>query len=149
MFVSKKKYVHALEQWNHWQETAEKTIERNGRLLVELKDMHELSTRVNDLSTEIREYNKRLIKELDRVKLKLALVTEERDHYEERCRYLEGEVEDKEELEAKLDSATRHIKLADDTIFVIEDALYRQKSDDVIQLHIDEYYEEVKLLDTK
>ena len=53
------------------------------------------------------------------------------------------------ELEAKLDFATRHIQLADDTIFAIEDALYRQKGDDVIQLHIDEYYEEVKLLDTK
>ena len=53
------------------------------------------------------------------------------------------------ELEAKLSRTTEHVKLADDTIFDIEDALYRQKGDDVIQLHIDEYYEEVKLLDTK
>lgn len=53
------------------------------------------------------------------------------------------------ELEAKLSRTTEHVKLADDTIFDIEDALYRQKGDGVIQLHIDEYYEEVKLLDTK
>lgn len=53
------------------------------------------------------------------------------------------------ELEAKLSRTTEHIQLADDTIFDIEDALYRQKGDDIIQLHIDEYYEEVKLLDTK
>lgn len=53
------------------------------------------------------------------------------------------------ELEAKLNSVTRHTKLADDTIFAIEDALYRQKGDDIIQLHIDEYYEEVELLDIK
>ena len=53
------------------------------------------------------------------------------------------------ELEAKLSRTTEHVKLADDTIFAIEDALYRQKGDGVIQLHIDEYYEEVKLLDTK
>lgn len=53
------------------------------------------------------------------------------------------------ELETKLSRTTEHVKLADDTIFDIEDALYRQKGDSVIQLHIDEYYEEVKLLDTK
>lgn len=53
------------------------------------------------------------------------------------------------ELKAKLSRTTEHVKLADDAIFAIEDALYRQKGDDVIQLHIDEYYEEVKLLDTK
>ena len=53
------------------------------------------------------------------------------------------------ELEAKLHSVTRHIRLANGTIFAIEDALYRQKGDGVIQLHIDEYYEEVELLDTK
>lgn len=50
-------------------------------------------------------------------------------------------------LEAKLNSVTRHIQLADGTIFAIEEALYRQKGDDVIQLHIDEYYEEVNQLD--
>lgn len=53
------------------------------------------------------------------------------------------------EFEAKQARQVQHIKLADDTIFAIEDALYRQKGDDIIQLHIDEYYEEVKLLDTK
>jgi predicted nuclease with TOPRIM domain len=58
-------------------------------------------------------------------------------------------LEQKEELEAKLDAVTEHIQLADGTIFAIEEALYRQKGDSVIQLHIDEYYEEVKLLDTK
>lgn len=100
MFVSRKKYVHALEQWNHWQETAEKAIERNERLLVELKDMHVLSTRVNDLSTEIHEYNKRLIKELDRVKLKLALVTEQRDELEDECKRLEVDLLDLEMIVA-------------------------------------------------
>lgn len=53
------------------------------------------------------------------------------------------------ELEAKLILITGHIRLADNTLFAIEDALYRQKGDDVIQRHIDEYYEEVKHLDTK
>lgn len=53
------------------------------------------------------------------------------------------------ELESKLSRTTEHIQLADGTIFAIEEALYRQKGDGVIQLHIDEYYEEVKLLDTK
>jgi hypothetical protein len=45
------------------------------------------------------------------------------------------------ELEAKLVLVTEHIQLADDTIFAIEDALYRQKGDNAIQLHIDEYYD--------
>lgn len=53
------------------------------------------------------------------------------------------------DLETKLSRTTEHVKLADDTIFDIEDALYRQKGDDIIQLHIDEYYEEVRFLDTK
>ena len=53
------------------------------------------------------------------------------------------------ELEAKLNSTTRHIQLADGTIFAIEEALYRQRGDEVIQSYIDEYYEEVELLDTK
>ena len=52
-------------------------------------------------------------------------------------------------LEAKLHSVTRHIQLADGTIFAIEEALYRQRGDEVIQSYIDEYYEEVELLDTK
>jgi hypothetical protein len=58
-------------------------------------------------------------------------------------------LEQKEELEVKLSRTTEHIQLADGTIFAIEEALYRQKGDNAIQLHIDEYYEEVKLLDTK
>ena len=53
------------------------------------------------------------------------------------------------EFEAKQARQVQHIQLADDTIFAIEDALYRQKGDGTIQLHIDEYYEEVKHLDTK
>lgn len=96
MFVSKKKYVRALEQWNHWQEVAEEKTKENDRLLAELKDMHALSTRVNDLSGEIHEYNKRLIKELDRVKLKLALVTEQRDELENECKCLEMDLLDAE-----------------------------------------------------
>ena len=53
------------------------------------------------------------------------------------------------ELKDELNFVTELIRLANGTIFAIEDALYRQKGDGVIQLHIDEYYEEVKLLDTK
>jgi predicted nuclease with TOPRIM domain len=150
MFVSRKKYVRALEQWNHWQEVAEEKTKENDRLLAELKDMHALSTRVNDLSGEIHNYNKLLMKELDRVKLKLSLVTKQRDELQDECNSLETNLLARcGELEAKLSRTTEHIQLADGTIFAIEEALYRQKGDSVIQLHIDEYYEEVKLLDTK
>jgi predicted nuclease with TOPRIM domain len=94
MFVSRKKYVRALEQWNHWQEIAEEKTKENDRLLAELKDMHALSVRVNDLSGEIHNYNKLLMKELDRVKLKLSLVTKQRDELQDECNALETDLLD-------------------------------------------------------
>lgn len=208
MFVSRKKYIRALEEWEKWEniatearESAAQSIkiadkfeavaiscqEDNKRILKQQKEMidtmrkteaelaemrrkysvlrRDYEVLMNDyevldteyckleaerdhLSDELTYYEEDK-KELEELEVKYGKVEEERDHYEERCRYLEGEVEDKEELEAKLNSATEHVKLADSTIFDIEDAIYRQKGDDIIQLHIYEYYKEVKHLDTK
>lgn len=177
MWISKKKYNELVTQKEDFERIATNAVAQNGRLLDEWHDAMEEMKSIQKLNHDLVDRNEELlgrVKELEaelqgarrdsqqwaedfegldkaygQLEIDCDKLCEERDHYEERCRYLEGEVEDKEELEAKLDSATGHVKLADDTIFAIEDALYRQKGNDVIQLHIDEYYEEVKLLDTK
>ena len=169
-FVSKKKYEALLKQKKDLERIATNAVAQNGRLLDEWHDAMEEMKSIQKLNHDLVDRNEELAVELVEMQRKYKVLCRdyevlmsdyevldaeyikmegELDHYEERCRYLEDEVEDKEEFEAKLDSATRHIKLADDTIFAIEDALYRQKGDDFIQLHIDEYYEEVKFLDTK
>lgn len=90
--------------------------------------------------------NGRLLEEWDAAIKEMKSIQELNKHLVKHNDVLAAYTKD---LEAKLSRTTEHVKLADDTIFDIEDALYRQKGDDVIQLHIDEYYEEVKLLDTK
>jgi hypothetical protein len=98
------------------------------------------------IATNAVAQNDRLLEEWN------AAIQEKRDLRESNLRLAEYNDEllaHCKELEAKLVLVTEHIQLADGTIFAIEEALYRQKGDNVIQLHIDEYYEEVKLLDTK
>jgi chromosome segregation ATPase len=177
MFVSKKKYNELLEQKKDLEKIATNAVAQNDRLLEEWNAAIQEKRDLRESNLRLVEYNDKLLahckeleaklqgarqdsqqwaedfEELDSAYGQLEIgydrLCEERDHYEERCRYLEGEVEDKEELEAKLALVTEHIQLADGVIFAIEEALYRQRGDDVIQRHVDEYYEEVKLLDTK
>lgn len=177
MFVSRKKYEALLEQKKDFERIAMNAVVQNGRLLDDWGDAIEKMKSIQELNHGLVRDNDELVarikeleaglqgarrcsqqwaedfEELDKAYGQLEIdcdkLREERDHYEERCRYLEGEVEDKEELKGELDFVTRYVQLANDTIFAIEDALYRQKGDNAIQLHIDEYYEEVKLLDTK
>jgi hypothetical protein len=108
-------------------------------LLEQKKDLERIATNAVTRNGRLLEDWGAAIKEMEELqKLSLRLVEQN-----------EGLIAHNKELKAKLDAATEHIRLADDTIFAIEDALYRQKGDNAIQLHIDEYYEEVKLLDTK
>ena len=72
--VSNKKYMHALEMWNKWEEQATNLALDNGRLLKEMKEINDLSKRVNDNSTAI-------LAECRRLREKLALVEKERDYY--------------------------------------------------------------------
>ena len=131
MWISKKKYNELVAQKDDYDRIAFNAVEQNGRLLDELdaaiKEMesiqdlnHRLQRRNEELLTcikeleaelqEVRQYNQQWaddFEELDiaygHLEIERDTLREERDHYEERCRYLEGEVEDKEELEAKLD----------------------------------------------
>ena len=130
MFIRRKIYNALLEQKNDFERIASKAVTQNGRLLdqwketlAELKDIQafnhslidrndELLARVKELETELqgaRQYSQQWaddFEELDiaygQLEIERDTLREERDHYEERCRYLEGEMEDKEELEAKL-----------------------------------------------
>ena len=130
-FVSKKKYDAMVAERDKWDGIAAEAVAQNGRLLdswgttiEEMKSIQELKlqlaernegllARVKELEAELemaRQDNQRWaddLEELDlaygRLETDYDRLCEERDHYEERCRYLEGEMEDKEELEAKLD----------------------------------------------
>ena len=60
--------------WNKWEEQATNLALDNGRLLKEMKEINDLSERVNDNSTAI-------LAECRRLREKLALVEKERDYY--------------------------------------------------------------------
>ena len=72
--VSNKKYMHALEMWNKWEDQATSLAFDNGRLLKEMQEINDLSKRVNENNMEI-------LAECRRLKEKLELVEKERDYY--------------------------------------------------------------------
>lgn len=131
MWISKKKYNDLIAERDNYNKIASETIQLNGRvidsntrILEEMKGVqelnHNLQRRNEELLAHIEELEAELqgarqtiqqwmddFEELDiaygQLETECDTLREERDHYEERCRYLEGEMEDKEELEAKLD----------------------------------------------
>ena len=136
MFVSWKKLCKiAQEEAEAWRKIAIDRSERIEELLEQIKDLYnkradmynyccelkhdknELLIRCQELEAELqraRQSNQQWTKdfeELDiaygRLEIERDTLREERDHYEERCLYLEGEMEDKDELEAKLDFAIK------------------------------------------
>lgn len=72
--VSNKKYKYALEKWDEWENIATKVVKENGILLKEMKEINDLSKRIND-------NNGALIEECRRLREQLAIVTAERDRY--------------------------------------------------------------------
>lgn len=72
--VTNKKYKYALEKWNAWEKMATNLALDNGRLLNEMKE-------INDLSKRVNEQNGALIAECRRLREQLAVVTAERDRY--------------------------------------------------------------------
>ena len=72
--VSNKKYKYALEKWNEWEKLATDVAKQNGILLKEMKD-------INDLSLRVNEQNGELLAECCRLREQLAVVTAERDRY--------------------------------------------------------------------
>lgn len=72
--VSNKKYKYALEKWNEWENMATSLAYDNGKLLKEMKEINDLSIRVNN-------HNGALIAECRRLREQLAVVTAERDCY--------------------------------------------------------------------
>jgi hypothetical protein len=72
--VTNKKYKYALEKWNEWEKMATSLALDNGRLLKEMKE-------INDLSLRVNEHNGALLAECRRLREQLAVVTAERDRY--------------------------------------------------------------------
>lgn len=72
--VSNKRYKYALEKWNQWETMATDVIKQNGELLREMRE-------INDLSMRVNEHNSTLLAECRRLHEQLAIVTKERDHY--------------------------------------------------------------------
>jgi hypothetical protein len=72
--VSNKRYKYALEKWNEWENIATDVVKENGVLLKEMKEINDLSKRIND-------NNGALIAECRRLREQLAVVTAERDRY--------------------------------------------------------------------
>lgn len=72
--VSNKKYKYALEKWNEWENMATDVAKQNGELLREMKE-------INDLSMRVNEHNGALIAECRKLREQLAVVTAERDRY--------------------------------------------------------------------
>ena len=130
MFIRRKTYNAIVAEIDTWKELAEKMVgvaenfQRNGsrwqdiaiscqednkRLVAHeeemLNKMKELEAELQGARQTIQQWAEDF-EELDlaygRLDTDYDKLREERDHYEERCRYLEGEIEDKEELEAKL-----------------------------------------------
>lgn len=117
MFISKKKYQALLAERDRWEELAASTSAQNGSLLTELKEMHAIAKTVNDHNGQLIKQNKLLKEARDyaagmadyykdllesktdeedlaysRLETDYEKLREERDHYEERCRYLEDEL---------------------------------------------------------
>ena len=135
MWISKKKYNELIEQKDNYERIARETIQLNGRVIDSNKRILEQTKDVQELNYRLQRHNEELVTrcqeleaEKDGLELRVDILNtdynaldyehvricrqaetlrEERDHYEERCRYLEGEIADKEELEAKLDFAIR------------------------------------------
>ena len=119
-FVSKKKYNELLKQKEDFERIATNAVAQNGRLLddwgaaiEEMKGIQELNhrlvrhndellARVKELEAELQGARQTIqqwageFEELDIVYGQLEIerdtLREERDHYEERCRYLEDEL---------------------------------------------------------
>ena len=156
MWISKKKYNELVAQKDDFERIATNAVAQNGRLLdewheaiEEMKDIQrlnhilvnrndELFARVKELETELqgaRQYSQQWaddFEELDiaygQLEIDRDRLREERDHYEERCQYLEGEVEDKEELEAKLNFAIKQRDYYYDLLEDTSDAYIKGKT---------------------
>ena len=130
MWISKKKYNELIADIETWKELTEKmtavaeSFQRNGSKWQDIATScqednkrlvaheEEMLAKMKELEAElqgVRQDNQQWaddFEELDlaygRLETDYDRLHEERDHYEERCRYLEGEMENKEELEAKL-----------------------------------------------
>ena len=130
MWISKKKYNELIERRDEFERIASNAVAQNGRLLDEWHDAIEEMKSIQELNHQLVRHNDELLAhsrgleaEKEGLELRVDILNtdydaldfehvkvcrqaetlrEERDHYEERCRYLEGEIEDKEELEAKL-----------------------------------------------
>ena len=72
--VSNKRYKYALEMWHEWENIATDVAKQNGILLKEMKE-------INDLSMRVNEHSSALIAECRRLREQLAIVTTERDRY--------------------------------------------------------------------
>lgn len=72
--VTNKKYKYAFEKWNEWEKMATSLALDNGRLLKKMKE-------INDLSLRVNEQNSALLAECHRLREQLAVVTAERDRY--------------------------------------------------------------------
>lgn len=119
-FVSKKKYNALLEQKEDFERIAMNAVAQNGRLLdewdnalKEMKSIQELNHHLVDRNDKLLARVKELEAEKEGLELRVAILNtdydaldyehvwvcretevlrEERDHYEERCRYLEDEL---------------------------------------------------------
>ena len=131
MWISKKKYNELVAQKNEFERIASDAVAQNGRLLdawhetlEKMKDIQEFNHILVDRNEELsarckeleQEYQRvvndrnlwaREFEELDVAYGELAIqvdrLTEERDFYEDKATYLEGEVEDLEERIADKD----------------------------------------------
>ena len=68
--VSNKKYIYALQKWHEWENMATDVAKQNGVLLKEMKE-------INDLSMRVNEHSEALIAECRRLREQLAAVTAE------------------------------------------------------------------------
>lgn len=117
MFISKKKYQALIAERDRWEKLATETSATNSQLLTELKEMHAIAKTVNDHNGQLIKQNKLLKEARDyaagmaeyykdlleskteeedltysQLETDYEKLCEERDHYEERCRYLEDEL---------------------------------------------------------
>lgn len=156
MFIRRKTYNELNEQRETWKELAEKmtavaeSFQRNGSKWQDIAiscqednkrlvaHEEEMLAKMRELETElqgVRRDNQRWAEDFEELDLAYGRLDtdydklrEERDHYEERCRYLEGEIEDKEELEAKLDFAIKQRDYYYDLLESTSDAYEEDKA---------------------
>ena len=88
--VSNKKYKYALEKWNEWENMATDVAKQNGVLLKEMKE-------INDLSMRVNEHSSALISECRKLREQLATVIAERDYYLEVLAIINNEAGNGEE----------------------------------------------------